>query len=79
MPIPPKDEQKSIATHIDVETKDIDRLIGEAEQLTKLLIREGADAEKLRSISHYDGTPIRPDAVVSFVANDIQQSEVAVA
>ena len=49
------------------------------QQLRKLLVREGADDNKLRSISHYDGTPIRPDAVVTFIANDLEQAEVAVA
>lgn len=49
------------------------------QQLTKLMIREGANATKLRTISHYDGTPIRPDVVVDHIAEEIAQAEVAVA
>ncbi|MGR8950648.1 MAG: 2-oxoacid:acceptor oxidoreductase subunit alpha, partial [Gammaproteobacteria bacterium] len=49
------------------------------QQLLKLLVREGADSTKLRGISHYDGTPIRPDGVVDFIANELEQAKAAVA
>jgi len=44
-------------------------------QLAGLLIREGADAARIENILHYDGTPIRSDAVVEFVVNDLEQRE----
>lgn len=49
------------------------------QQLQKLLLREGANGDKLRSISHYDGTPIRPDVVVDFIAAEAAQTKAAVA
>lgn len=36
-------------------------------QLAKLLVREGAKAQKLRSVLKYDGTPLRPIEVVKRV------------
>jgi 2-oxoglutarate ferredoxin oxidoreductase subunit alpha len=40
-------------------------------QLASLLVREGAEAQRLHSILHYDGTPIRSDAVVRFVVEHL--------
>ncbi|MFT4564059.1 MAG: 2-oxoglutarate ferredoxin oxidoreductase subunit alpha [Gammaproteobacteria bacterium] len=42
-------------------------------QLAGLLVREGADVSKIRNLLHYDGTPIRSDALVNFVVNDQAQ------
>jgi len=39
-------------------------------QLAGLFVREGADAARIRSLLHYDGTPIRSAAVVDFVVED---------
>ena len=39
-------------------------------QLAGLFVREGADASRIRKLLHYDGTPIRSDAVVDFVVED---------
>ena len=44
-------------------------------QLAGLLIREGAEAERIANLLHYDGTPIRSDAVVKFVTEDLQRRE----
>jgi len=41
-------------------------------QLAGLLVREGADAKRIRNLLHYDGTPIRSDAVVEFIVRDIE-------
>ena len=43
-------------------------------QLAGLFVREGADASRIRKLLHYDGTPIRSDAVVAFVMNDQNQA-----
>jgi len=42
-------------------------------QLAGLFVREGADATRIRKLLHYDGTPIRSDAVVEFVVLDQKQ------
>ncbi len=39
-------------------------------QLAGLFIRQGAEATRIRKLLHYDGTPIRSDAVVEFVVQD---------
>ena len=39
-------------------------------QLASLCVREGADTTRIRNLLHYDGTPIRSDAVVDFVVKD---------
>ena len=39
-------------------------------QLAGLFIRQGAEATRIRKLLHYDGTPIRSDAVVEFVVRD---------
>jgi 2-oxoglutarate/2-oxoacid ferredoxin oxidoreductase subunit alpha len=49
------------------------------QQLRKLMVREGANNAKLRTIAHYDGTPIRPDIVVEHIAAELAQSKEAVA
>lgn len=41
-------------------------------QLASLFVREGADRTRIRNLLHYDGTPIRSDAVVNFVVEDQQ-------
>ncbi|HCU90904.1 MAG TPA: hypothetical protein DGR97_13220 [Gammaproteobacteria bacterium] len=50
-------------------------------QLAGLFVREGADASRIRNLLHYDGTPIRSDAVVDFVVQDqnraLDEEEVA--
>ena len=40
-------------------------------QLAGLLLHEGADPDRIVNILHYDGTPIRSDAVVKFIAGDL--------
>jgi 2-oxoglutarate ferredoxin oxidoreductase subunit alpha len=42
-------------------------------QLAGLFVREGAEAARIRKLLHYDGTPIRSDAVVEFVVRDQNQ------
>jgi pyruvate/2-oxoacid:ferredoxin oxidoreductase alpha subunit len=44
-------------------------------QLAGLLIHEGADSDRIVNILHYDGTPIRSDAVVKFVVEDLASRE----
>ena len=46
-------------------------------QLAGLMVHAGADVERIRGIRHYDGTPIRSDAIVSFVVSD-QASDLSV-
>lgn len=44
-------------------------------QLAGLLVHAGADASRIVNILHYDGTPIRSDAVVKFVVDDLASRE----
>lgn len=44
-------------------------------QLAGLLVREGAAADRIERILHYDGTPIRSDAIVKHVVEYFAQSE----
>lgn len=44
-------------------------------QLAGLLLHEGAEPSSIVNILHYDGTPIRSDAVVKFIAEDLAARE----
>ncbi len=41
-------------------------------QLAKLLVREGAPADRLRSVIRYDGLPLRPDSIAQEILSKEQ-------